>query len=1027
MKSLRIKIITLCAFLLLLIPSTVIQGRRKKIVPRAPQALSDPVAFDEQLPSKRFFQDSPFARLAQNESPVEPVAQPEAETQSEPEVAPEESPVAPPQTPAEPDPAPTPEVTPPQPEPTPEISQDAIEQENEVLQKDEAEEPLAEAAPEPPQDKDKEPSPEKDDSEQQENDIYLNFENTDLVNFVNYIAELKNLNLVTDPKIAGNKISLTIREAISKEGAWKVFLTVLEMSGFSIIKVGEIYKIIPKAGKGTEPLPTYINVPADTLPDSDLTIRFVTFLTNIPTDKVRQLLQSMLPQPNAIIEHQASNGFVITDKSYNIKAAMKVVQELDRSDVQQSVTVMKLKQSNAQDVKQLFDSLMKKPEGNPLARLLGKQTESSLEYFPPTTKIVTEPRTNSLILMGDQRAIKKIENFITKHIDTELCAVESPIHVYELKYTDVDQIMNILQTITEPPSDSAVAKHGGIRGGVKFFKRMKFSMDKENNRLIVSSTDKQDWKLLKKIIKDLDKPQPQVAIETLIVTVDFGKNKELGGQIRNRKHGMIGKNLDFQAGNYGGVVFEKDGSANLSLLGNLIGGLTEKVGSSILTFGKCRDIWGLFRMLQTEQNTSLLSQPFIVTTNMKKAKISVGETRRLVKERAIADTGAVSTDAAGYENVKAELNLEITPQINLEGVIKLNIDLNIEDFQEGEGNQQDRTSKKLNTNVSVANGQVLVLGGFVKTKITEDTGRTPVLGSIPVLGWLFKHKKRTVTKEYVFIFMSPTIIKPRQTPGSNLYTKMKIHQAKNDIDDTITVHKINDPVHNWFFNPDGETYSHKVVDFANARYQPTSVDIKNDPYYRAKTLRSEKKQKVIEAELPPEREKSVVEKVVPPPKEDEPPPEEPPAQQPESESVLLEEEPPDIPFEELLPDEPFLADEQEKDEPEEEAIEILETEKSEQTTEEPDSQKESIILEPENELSEIEDEIEDVVKDQLSDVGDEETFQDPLALRRQKLRDLFTRKPFDSKEDALTTDDISLKRRTGIGKLFSSAHEENND
>ena len=76
---------------------------------------------------------------------------------------------------------------------------------------------------------------------------------------------------------------------------------------------------------------------------------------------------------------------------------------------------------------------------------------------------------------------------------------------------------------------------------------------------------------------------------------------------------------------------------------------------------------------------------------------------------------------------------------------------------------------------------------------------------------------------------------------------MKLYQAKEDVDDATEVRRINDPIHNWFFNPQGETYSHKIIDFANARYQPTSVDIKNDPYYRAKTFLEEKKEEKAES------------------------------------------------------------------------------------------------------------------------------------------------------------------------------------
>jgi len=97
--------------------------------------------------------------------------------------------------------------------------------------------------------------------------------------------------------------------------------------------------------------------------------------------------------------------------------------------------------------------------------------------------------------------------------------------------------------------------------------------------------------------------------------------------------------------------------------------------------------------------------------------------------------------------------------------------------------------------------------------------------------------------------MSPTISKPRQSPGTNLYTKMKINESREVIDDAVITQQLKDPIHNWFF-AEKENYSHKIVDFANARYQPTTVDIADDPYYRAVTSKeTEKKESTHTAPL----------------------------------------------------------------------------------------------------------------------------------------------------------------------------------
>jgi len=310
--------------------------------------------------------------------------------------------------------------------------------------------------------------------------------------------------------------------------------------------------------------------------------------------------------------------------------------------------------------------------------------------------------------------------------------------------------------------------------------------------------------------------------------------------MRSKKHGYaLGKNIDYQAANFTNVIPKKNDSKNpISLLGNLIEGLVAPIGSTILTFGNIakKNVWGLIQLLQEEVNATVLSQPFIITTNMKEATITIGEDRRIVYQKAIGESEGNKGGAQGFKTETADLKIKVKPQINLDGVITMNIEIDIKEFIEQTGSLPDTTRKHLKTKVSIADGQILVLGGFVKTKIVETIHKTPFFGDIPVFGWFFKHKSREVQKEYIFMFMSPTIIKPRTSPGVNLYTKMKLYRSKKDIEDAIEVGKIKDPIHNWFFNPRGETYSHKITDYANARYQPTSVDILSDPYYRTQPI-----------------------------------------------------------------------------------------------------------------------------------------------------------------------------------------------
>lgn len=661
------------------------------------------------------------------------------------------------------------------------------------------------------------------------NKIYLNFENTDLSNLINYMTEIKKVSFIPDKSTENVKVSLTMREPLTVDQAWDTFLTLLDAGGFAIIKDGIINKIVPKGNKNTQPLPSFINVPYQKLPDTDETIRYVIFLVNINASTISDFVKNMLSPEAMVLPYQDINGLIITEKSYNIKAAMRILTELDQIGLQEELVVIKLHQTNATDIKNLLEGLIKDSGSeNPLARLIRQPMaeDSSIKFFSPSTKIIDEPRTNSLILLGDKKSLQKIEDFVTNTLDKELKGTKSPMHVYELQNTDATQMKSILETVLDPSAISAEAKKfGAVRAGIKYFKPMKFAVDKDGNRLIVFSTDKQDWKLLKKTIENLDKPQPQVALETLLVSVEIDSDKTFGGAIRNKFMGQIGKGINFESPTFNGTITNPSDSNTGSLLGNMINGLTYGYGSSILTFGKGENIWGIFKMLQSESNTSVLSQPFFVAANNTETKIKIGTEVNVQTQE-----GSSGFKGSTFRN--AESTVIITPQINLDGIIRLNIKMDFSEFiNQAKGNTE---TKHLDTDVSVADGQVLVLGGFVKTYVSENDAKTPLLGDIPVLGWMFKHKERINKKSYIFMFISPTIVKPRTLPGENLYTRMKLHEATDNIDAAIETGRSKDPIQNWFFNASGENYTHKVTDFAQARYQPTTVELKTDPYYSSK-------------------------------------------------------------------------------------------------------------------------------------------------------------------------------------------------
>jgi type IV pilus assembly protein PilQ len=122
---------------------------------------------------------------------------------------------------------------------------------------------------------------------------------------------------------------------------------------------------------------------------------------------------------------------------------------------------------------------------------------------------------------------------------------------------------------------------------------------------------------------------------------------------------------------------------------------------------------------------------------------------------------ATSSGATAVEFRKANLKLEVTPQITPEGSIIL--DVNVSKDSRGETTAQGIAinTKRVETQVLVENGGTVVIGGIFELAESEDVAKVPVLGDIPVLGNLFKNKTRISNKSELLIFITPRVISDR--------------------------------------------------------------------------------------------------------------------------------------------------------------------------------------------------------------------------------------------------------------------------
>lgn len=653
-------------------------------------------------------------------------------------------------------------------------------------------------------------------SDRSKDSIELDLDNADLSTLVEQVKSIFNVTFVSDDiidpvapdtrPIKGNKISFKTHKSLSKEEAWNVFVTLMDLARFSVISLPEphTYRIISADKAKKNALNTFIGIKSKDLPDTDELIRYVYFIENSNIDTLTPIIDGIRSLQSERVFLKGHKAFVITDKAYNIKMLMKIIDELDSENNPETLLVIKLRYADARQVFDLYQNLLPKDDA---LRLSVKKQPTAL-FFPENVRMIPESRTNALILLGARDSIEKIEDFITKHIDIPLEQLYSPFFIYRLKYADAETIAEILNNTTQFGKDNESTRSGGIRGNDRYMKPMIFVAEKQTNSVIIKGSY-EDYLVVKDLIDKLDEQQPQISIQFLITSININDQKILGGQIRSRSPGtsaLGGSNVAFQtsglftnSGGQTGIVTNNTTSLGVDkLLGNLLNLITSNVvpGTTVLALGSDTfGVWGIFEALQSITNAEVVANPFLITTNKTPAVVSIGQERRVIT----AVVSSATSPVESFGSDKAVLEIKTTPQINSDGKIVLDLNVVLDNFTDPNVTSGTKSLKNANTSIIMSDGEIAAVGGFIQTNVTYTQSKVPILGDIPLVGWMFKNKQKVVTDSHLLILLTVSIVDTNNTAKIDLSTDQRIAQYHGTLDKIQRTASPKDPIHRLFF------------------------------------------------------------------------------------------------------------------------------------------------------------------------------------------------------------------------------------
>jgi general secretion pathway protein D len=342
------------------------------------------------------------------------------------------------------------------------------------------------------------------------------------------------------------------------------------------------------------------------------------------------------------------------------------------------------------------------------------------------------------------------------------------------------------------------------------------------NRLIIACRTK-DWTNIKALIEQLDKPQLQIAIQVLIADLTFIGKKELKAHVRNpldiAKNNLLPQHVNFQSGHISTIITEPP-TKPVTLASDLLQLITSSsaqdmafnatneqanYGSMIISLADKANnsIWGLLKLLDRWIDSKIVTQIMVTVKNNEETRASNTSIRRLA---GTADSQTV-TATIPIKDFEATTSVTIKPRISSVDRLSLQISAQVEAFT---GDTYNRKTQNVETSASINSGDILVLGGLAKINDKEDNTQWPLLGSIPIIGNLFKGNSQTREKSNLAIFIHPTIIDPKLRSGFNQLTDELIEEGKTILKSSELFSTIKDPITMLYFSNEAHVTGSEV-------------------------------------------------------------------------------------------------------------------------------------------------------------------------------------------------------------------------
>ena len=619
----------------------------------------------------------------------------------------------------------------------------------------------------------------------------FDFQDAELIEVIKAMNKLTGKNIILDNNKIRGKITILAPSQITVAEAYKAFLSALAMNGLTIVPSGKFLKIMNTKDAQNSSIETY----TEYFPNTDQMITRIIRLKYINAEQVQSKLSRLIKSKSGDVQaYGPTNSIIITDLGSNIERISRLLDILDVPGFEEQLAVIRIQYAKAKDISNIIDKIINKDKtgrsGSAIRRFRKNNTQTSRSSGAESySLVVPDERSNSIIVMGNQAGIDRIKKLVGK-LDFPLNPEDAGgVYVYYVRHVEAVKVADVLNGIasqskgttsstkTSPPrssrtqnkkSSSSSLTPRGIFGG-----SVKITADEVTNSLIVTSS-KQDYSIIKNLLSKLDIARDQVFVKTIIMEMNAQKGNQWGvNYFRfDRDSQGLGR-AGFSSGNLSDFINPLGGAgAILSFATGETFDIVSPTGGTVTI----PNLIGLIHFLKSNVGGNILSQPQVMAVDNEEAVIEVGQE---------VPVGTINNNTAAgniqsIERKKATIKLTITPFISPDtDSVMMNIDHQVKQVSRDRVQAAQLADaaitlneRTIKTSIVVDSGNTAVLGGLMQDQESEEVTKVPILGDIPIIGWLFKSRQIDKVKKNLLVFITPKVIRSSQDSSDLLNEKL---------------------------------------------------------------------------------------------------------------------------------------------------------------------------------------------------------------------------------------------------------------